>query len=190
MEGIKSGRRSSKPAAHCQQEGTVTKACGRNIAAEQGVADSRPGALAAGHAAVQPSPVLATCSGVTVAVHIQLGSAQVQGQQLAAALQTAPHTVLTDEEMSTAVGPVHAGSVHAEVVDVTPGLALDSSSTRQAVRIAPSMEAKSPSKVLIEVRTSRCSNGSAIMCQATGTGAAAYTCHMLPLVASSFLHTL
>ena len=191
IEGIKSGQTSSKPAAHCQQEGTVTKACDKTIAAEQGLADSRPGAVAAaaGHAAVQPSAVQASPSGVIVAVHIQLGGAQVQGRHLAAALQTAPHTLLTDEGMSAALGPLHAGSVQAEVVDVTPGLALDSSSTRQADSVAPAQEAKPPSRDLIEVSTSCCSNGRAFKCQAIGTCTPACTCLKLSVVASpSFTH--
>ena len=162
IEGIKSGQSSNVAAAHCRQEGTVTKACGNSCAAEQGLADSRPGAVAAACAAVQPSAVQASSSGVTVAVHIQLGSAQVQGQQLAAVLQTAPDTNLTDEEMSAAIGPVHTGSVQAEVVDVTPGLAHDSSYTRPADTSTPPQEARPSSTALIEVRIRCYSIGSAV----------------------------
>ena len=159
IEGIKWRQSSSKPAAHSQQEDEVTSACGRDITAEQGLANSRPEAAAAAHTAMQPPAVQASSSGVTVAVHIQLGSAQVQGQQLAAALQTAPDTVFTVEGMSAAIGPLHAGSVQAEVVDVTPGLARDSCSAGQADISAPPQEATPSSTELIEVRLNRYSSG-------------------------------
>ena len=152
IEGIKSGQGSSKPAAHLKQEGAVN-ICGKASVAEQGLANSRSGAVAAaGHTAVQPSAVQASSNGVTVAVHIQLGSADEKGQQLAAALQTAPDAVLTDDEMSAAIGLVHAASVQVEVVDVTSGLACDNSSTRQADISLPPQEARPPSTELIEVR--------------------------------------
>lgn len=149
IEGIKSGQSSSMPAAHCSQEGTVTNTCGNESTAEQELANSKP---AAAHAALQLSAVQGSSGGVTVAVHVQLGSAKLQGQQLAAALQTAPETVLTDVDMSAAIGPVNAGSVQAEVVDVTPGLASDIASGRQADSNLVAQQAKAPSKELIEVR--------------------------------------
>ena len=155
IQAIKSGQSNNVPAACCQQEGAVNSACGKNMLARQGSANSRPGAAAAAHAAVQPLSDEAPSSGVTVAVHTQLGSAQVQGQQLAAALQTAPDTVLTEQEMNACVGAVHAGSLQAVLVDVTPGLACDSSPTRQAGTSVPPQEATPPSTALVEVRV-RC----------------------------------
>lgn len=152
VEGIKSGQSSSMSAAHCQQASTRSNTRGKDSAAEQGLAKGRSGKVAAAHAAMQPPAVQASSSGITVAVHIQLGSAQQQGQQLAAALQTAPDTVLTDGEMTAAVGPVHAGSVWAEVIDVTPGLEHDMcSSTKRADSVLPPQEAMSQGQELVEV---------------------------------------
>ena len=151
IEAIKSGRSSSLSAAHCQHPGALGNTYGKDSAAEQALAKGKP--VAGANAAMQPSAVQAPSSGVTVAVHIQLGSAQQQGQQLAAALQTAPDTVLTDGELNAAIGPVHAGSVLAEVVDVTPGLAHDEcSSTKQADRMLPPQEAMTQGRELVEVR--------------------------------------
>lgn len=146
LEAIKSG--SSMPAVHCQQAGTLSNTHGKDSAAQQGLANGKPAA----HAAMQASAVQASSSGVTVAVHIQLGSAQQQGQQLAAALQSAPDTVMTDGEMIAAIGPVHAGSVLAEVIDVTPGLAHDTcSSTMRADSRVPPQEEVSHGRELVEV---------------------------------------
>lgn len=153
IEGIKSGLSSSLSVAHCQQASTLSTTCGKDSATPQALAKGRPAPIAAAHAAMQPTAMQATSSGVTVAVHIQLGSAQQQGQQLAAALQTTPDAVLTDGEMNAAIGMVHAGSVLAEVVDVTPGLEHDAcSSTKQADRSVPPQEAMSQGKELVEVR--------------------------------------
>lgn len=136
IEGIKSGC-SSMPAALASLETAVSPADGKGTSSNQ-----VPTATAAHTAAVEPA-VQPSSSGVTVAAHVQLGSAKEPGQQLAAALQTVPHTILTDGEMIAAIGAIDAGSVQAEVIDVTPGLACDSSSpTMQADNSVPPQQAK------------------------------------------------
>ncbi len=67
--------------------------------------------------AAKPIPV-----GVTIAVHIQLGSQEAQGEQLVAALQAAPETVLQNSKLLAAVGITDKDSLYAEVINVTPGL--------------------------------------------------------------------
>lgn len=126
IEGIKSAR-SSMPAVLASLEAAVSPAHSKNASSKQ-----VPTATAA-HTAMEDPAVQPSSNGVTVAVHVQLGSAKERGQQLAAALQTVPHTILTDGEMIAAIGAIDAGSVQAEIVDATRGLACDSSSpTMQA----------------------------------------------------------
>lgn len=153
IEGIKSGG-SITPAAHANQGATITT-YSNDTSAMPDVVNSMPTANAA-HAAMQQPVVQQHASGVTVVVHIQLGTAKAQGQQLAAALQTVPDILFTDAEMIAAIGAMHAGSVQAEVVDATPGLACNSSSTRLAESDAPPQQANTlphkESQALIEVR--------------------------------------
>ena len=61
-------------------------------------------------------------AGVTVAVHIQLGSAEEQGKQLVAALQAAPETVVRDDTLLAAVGMPGRPSLPAAIIKLTPVL--------------------------------------------------------------------
>ena len=101
---------------------------------------------------VQDAAVQQSSRGVTMAVHIQLGSAQSQGHQLAAALQQEPERVLTDNAMNAAVGPVNVASLQAGVIDMSPVLANSSLTIRQAdTKMAP-QRSISASKELVQVR--------------------------------------
>ena len=59
--------------------------------------------------------------GVTIAVHIQLGVEQQNGDELIAALQSQPGIVISNGKLLAAIGPPDAASLYAAMVDVTPG---------------------------------------------------------------------
>ena len=59
--------------------------------------------------------------GVTIAVHIQLGVEQQNGDELIAALQSQPGIVISNGKLLAAIGRPDAASLYAAMVDVTPG---------------------------------------------------------------------
>ncbi|KAL0049465.1 hypothetical protein WJX82_003033 [Trebouxia sp. C0006] len=88
-------------------------------------------------------------AGVTVAVHIQLGSAEEQGKQLVAALQAAPETVMRDEVLLAAVGMPGRPSLHAAIVNLTP--APSNMFTHEPRKFKQAQAAAIPSAWLVQV---------------------------------------
>ncbi len=113
IEGIKSGQCSSQPSSAVQPTKTDNADDNRSKSSKhitQEAAEASGSCLTTNGAA----------AGVTVAVHIQLGSAEQEGKQLVAALQAAPETVVRDDTLLAAVGMPGRPSLPAAIINLTP----------------------------------------------------------------------
>ena len=146
IEGIKSGR-TAMP-SHCDMQPVLRTG---KPAAEHDVLPDRGPSASTPEAALQCAAVQLLSAGVTVAVHVELGSRKAAGEQLLAALQTLPETIFSNSQLCAAVGLVDAASVHAELNDATPGLAKCSSTTSQADLERVLQQTAPVSKELVEV---------------------------------------
>ena len=152
IEGIKSGPRRLY-GEYDQQPGSVIASSQKGMTAEPSLTNSSSlETTTAVNIRMQDAAVQSWSRGVTVAVHIQLGGAKSQGQQLAAALQHEHERVLADNAMNAAIGPVDAANLQAEVVDVSPVLANSSLTRSQAEIKRTSQHGTSQSKELVQVK--------------------------------------
>jgi len=113
IEGIKSGQYSSQPSPAVQPTKTDNTDNSFSKSSKHGTQEA---AAANGSRLTTNSAV----AGVTVAVHIQLGSAEGQWKQLVAALQSAPETVVRDDNLLAAVGMPGRPSLPAAIINLTP----------------------------------------------------------------------
>ena len=113
IEGIKSGQCPSQPSPAVQPSKTdnTDNNCSKS---------SKHGTQEAAKASGSCLTTNGAAAGVTVAVHIQLGSAEEQGKQLVAALQAAPKTVVRDADLLAAVGMPGRPSLPAAIINLTP----------------------------------------------------------------------
>ncbi|DBA90606.1 TPA: hypothetical protein ACH3X1_003839 [Trebouxia sp. C0004] len=114
IEGLKSGQCSAQPSPAVQLAKTdnTDNNCSKS---------SKHGTHEAAEASGSRWTTNSAAAGVTVAVHIQLGSAEEQGKQLVAALQSAPETVVRDDNLLAAVGMPARPSLPAAVINLNPG---------------------------------------------------------------------
>lgn len=113
IEGIKSGQCSpqASPAVQPTKTNNTDDNCSKS---------SKHGTQEAAEASGSCLTTNGAAAGVTVAVHIQLGSAEEQGKQLVAALQAAPETVMRDDVLLAAVGMPGRPSLPAAIINLTP----------------------------------------------------------------------
>ncbi len=146
IEGIKLGQCSPQPSPAVQPAKTdnTDDNCSKSSKhGTQEVAEASGDCLTTNGAA----------AGVTVAVHIQLGSAEEQGKQLVAALQAAPETVMRDEVLLAAVGMPGRPSLHAAIVNLTP--APSNMFTHEPRKFKQAQAAAIPSAWLVQVGLDR-----------------------------------
>lgn len=146
IEGIKSGQCTCQPKPSMNSTKSTCaedKMCRASQDALQGTAT---------HSSVCNSVTDNISAGVTAAVHIQLGSREAAGEQLVTALQSSPEAVMQDCDLLAAVGVPDGTSLHAAMIDVTPGLSNKHATAEEPeIRERPQLVAKTPSTHLIEV---------------------------------------
>lgn len=153
IEGIKSGQYSSQPSPAVQPTKTDNTDNSFSKSSKHGTQEA---AAANGSRLTTNSAV----AGVTVAVHIQLGSAEGQWKQLVAALQSAPETVVRDDNLLAAVGMPGRPSLPAAVINLNPvpsNMLIDEPRKSERAQTA----AMAPSAQLVEVSLhwhSHCAN--------------------------------
>ncbi|DBA65944.1 TPA: hypothetical protein ACH3X2_002968 [Trebouxia sp. C0005] len=113
IEGIKSGQCSSQPSPAVQPTKTDNTAHNCSKSSKHGTQEA---AEANGSCLITNI----AAAGVTVAVHIQLGSAEGRCEQLVAALQSAPETVVRDDVLLAAVGMPGRPSLPAALINLNP----------------------------------------------------------------------